>query len=93
MIHSAKIGVTNSTARPRIVWVEPWAEDYTLMPGEELVITAQDNADQPWFHVVEWPESTQIYIEAGGAFEVLQGGRRLECGHNRQAARAASLKL
>jgi hypothetical protein len=24
---------------------------------------------------------------------VLQGGRRLECGHNREAARAAGLKL
>jgi hypothetical protein len=75
------------------VWVEPWGEDYTPLPGEGLQITSQDNAEQPWFQVVEWPESTQICIEAGGAFEVLQDGRRLECGHNRQAAQAAGLWL
>jgi hypothetical protein len=89
--YAAKLAMSNSTNRPRIVWVEPWGEDYTLMPGEELLITAEDTAEQPWFHVVELADSSQVYIEAGGAFQVLQGSRRLECGHNRHAAQEAGL--
>jgi hypothetical protein len=91
---SARLRVQNSTERPRIVWVEPWAEDFTLLPGEELEIRARNDSGQPWFSAVEWPDSTQVYLEdVGSDFEVLQNGNRLECGHNRKAALDAGLKL
>jgi hypothetical protein len=90
---SACMRVQNSTERPRIVWVEPWAEDFTLLPGEELEIVARNNSEQPWFYVVEWPESTQVYLEAASSdFEVFQTGKRLELGHNRKAGVDAGLK-
>ena len=38
--YSSKLGVSNSRKTPQIVAVEPWANDYTLMPGEELQIMA-----------------------------------------------------
>ena len=90
---SARIQVQNSTEKPRIVWVEPWAEDFTLLAGEQLEIIARSTTEQPWFSVVEWPESTQIYLEGVSTFEVLQNGIHLECGHNRKAARDAGLEL
>ncbi len=38
----------------------------------------------PWFHIVEWDGTTQVYCEDTSDFKVLQGERELECGHNRQ---------
>ena len=91
---SARIRVQNSTEKPRIVWVEPWAEDFTLLAGEELEIVAHGTTEQPWFHIVEWPDSTQVYLEGVSEdYEVLQGRIHLECGHNRKAACDAGLKL
>jgi hypothetical protein len=105
----ARITVRNDADRPRVIWLEPWAEDFTLLPGEEFEIVAQDKAKQPWFALVEWPDATQVYVESlsgwdaqdgakayqqtVGCFEVLQDGNRLECGHNRKAALDAGLKL
>jgi hypothetical protein len=90
---TAKLGIWNSTKRLRIVWVEPWAEDFTLLPKERLEITVTDESVQPWFCVVERPDSSQAYIESGGSdYEITQEGKRLECGHNRQAGLAAGLK-
>jgi hypothetical protein len=33
--------------------VEPWANDYTLLPEEELEIVAFGDDAVPWFNVVE----------------------------------------
>jgi hypothetical protein len=33
---------------------------------------------------VEWDEITQVYCEDTVNFKVVQGGRTLECGHQRQ---------
>ena len=90
----AKIGVSNQNKRPHVVWVEPWAEDFTLLPGEELEIRASSTLSQPWFHVVESDGHTQVYIETIYAtYEVLQHGNPLQCGHNRQSAVDAGLSL
>jgi hypothetical protein len=82
--HSQKIGVRNSRANPHVIYVEPWAGDYTLLPGEEVVVLALSNTGIPWFNLVESEGATQIYCEETDDFKVLQGGRQLNCGHNRQ---------
>jgi hypothetical protein len=89
----AKLGVQNRTQKPRIIWVEPWGEDFTLLPGEELLVVGRHESEQPWYFVIEWDESSQVYLEAANDFEVVQNGIRLECGHKRQAALEAGLKL
>jgi len=66
------------------VAVEPWGEDFTLLPGEALEIVAVGEADTPWFHLVEWEGSSQVYCENAVDFKVLQRGIQLKCGHNRQ---------
>ena len=87
--HRSKIGVSNRRDAPQVVAVEPWADDFTLMPGEELEIVAYSDSAAPWFFVVEWKGTSQIYCNETDDFEVLQGGVRLECGHNRQPDPAA----
>lgn len=86
MSHSfrAKLGVWNSRKAPQIVAVEPWASDYTLLPDEKLEIMAFGEKAVPWFNVVEWDGTTQVYCEDTDDFKVMQGERQLECGHQRQ---------
>jgi hypothetical protein len=81
---SAKLGVWNSRSAPQLVAVEPWACDYTLMPNEKLEIMAYGKTAVPWFNVVEWDGTTQVYCEDTDGFKVLQGDRELESGHQRQ---------
>ena len=81
---TTKLGVANSRKGPQVVAIEPWANDYTLLPGEELVLVAFGDVAIPWFTVVERDGTTQVYCEETANFKVLQGDRELECGHNRQ---------
>ena len=85
----AKIAFDNSREdkRPSAVYVEPIGEDYTLLAGEEFEIIAYGNSEPPWFHVREFGDGCQVYLEGDGNgydFDVMQNGKRLECGHNRQ---------
>jgi hypothetical protein len=83
-LYRSKLGISNSRGSPQVVVVEPWAEDFTLMPGEGLEIVALGETEAPWFHVREWEGTSQVFCECTSDFEVLQKGVRLECGHERQ---------
>ena len=78
------LGVSNRRDAPQVVAVEPWADDFTIMPGEELEVIAYGHCSAPWFFVVEWEGTSQVYCNDTDDFEVLQDGIRLECGHGRQ---------
>jgi len=80
----AKLGVRNSRKQPQVVIVEPDANDYTLLPGQELQIIAFGDVAQPWFNIVEWDGTTQVYLEDAVDYKVMQGIQELLCGHNRQ---------
>jgi len=91
---SARIVIENDTERPRVVWVEPWGEDYTLLSHEKLEIIARNHVEQPWFQVVEFGHGCSVYLEGiTNDYNVLQDGREIQCGHQRQAARDAELYL
>ena len=85
----SKIGFSNERKSPQVIAVEPWANDYTLLPGEQLEIIAFGRTAIPWFNVVEWDGTSQVYCEETVDFRVLQKGIELECGHNRQPQCAA----
>jgi hypothetical protein len=88
---SASIELSNQRASPHVIAIEPWGEDFTLMPGEELEVVAFGGERIPWFHVVEWDGATQVYCEGAVDFRVLQAGVQLECGHNRQPESAGQV--
>ncbi len=82
---SSKLGVCNGRNAPQVVAVEPWGEDFTLMPDENLEIVAFGDVAVPWFNVVQWDGTSQVYCEDTIDFKVFQKGRELKCGHQRQA--------
>lgn len=88
--YSSKLGVLNARKSPQVVAVEPWANDYTLLHDEELEVIAFGDAAVPWFNVVEWDGTTQVYCEDTVDFKVVQGDRELACGHQRQAERGTT---
>lgn len=88
--HTSRIGISNSRPTWHEVHVEPWADDYTLFPGEELEIHAFGADAPPWFHVVEWDGVSQVYCNATVDALVLQNGVQLKCGHNRQPGSKAA---
>ena len=95
----AKIGISNDESQLRVIWVEPWPHDFTLLPGESLEIQVRSFVAQPWFNVVETDRNTQVYVELplsdlmDAKVEVYQGTTLLEPGHNRQAAIDAGIPM
>lgn len=83
--YSSSLEVRNARTLPHVIFVEPWGEDYTLLPGEEVEIVAFSDSTVAKFHLVEWDEMSQVYCNEASSFQVLQAGSQLECGHNRQA--------
>ena len=81
---TAKIEFWNSRKRPHVISVEPWGEDFTLLPEEKLEVVAWGNSENPHFTAVESEDGTQIYIDGAQEFAVNQDGKRIECGHKRQ---------
>ena len=93
-MNAARLEVHNATQQPRIVWVEPLGEDFTLLAAESLEIVAGSDSKQQWFGVVESEGGTQVYLQEPSFtdFQVIQKGARIECGHNREAGLKAGLK-
>jgi hypothetical protein len=93
MEQHASIGIRNNRSQPHIVWLEPWGRDYTLKPGQELVIAVPGTyaAGGRLFDFVELDGSTEVYLVGGGDPQVSVGGCPVECGYNRQAAIDAGL--
>lgn len=81
----SKLGIWNSRKAAQVVGIEPWANDYTLLPGEKLEVIAFGETRVPWFNIVEWDGTTQVYCEDTVDFKVVQGDRVLECGYQRQS--------
>jgi|GEM_PF-1129191 len=88
--YSSMLAVTNSRPTWHEVHVEPWANDYTLFPGETLEIHAYSHTHVPAFHLVEWGDVSQVFCESTEDFTVLQKGVELACGHQRQPGSRAS---
>src|SRR5688500_2888853 len=73
--------------------VEPWGADYTLHPGETVLIMVVD--DEPLAYPslgVEPGDSMSLFIEgltaldpSGASYQVMANGRVVSCGYQRPA--------
>jgi len=45
--YNSKLGVRNSRKAPQVVAVEPWGNDYTLLPDEKLEVIAFGDSAVP----------------------------------------------
>src|SRR5438445_5795193 len=66
----ARLRVANlpDAAASRTIYVEPWGDDYTLPPGEQLEIVAFGRKERPTFSIQEHDTSTSIWLE-GDAYD------------------------
>ena len=51
------------SSRSRVVYVEPGGTNCTLLPGQELEVTAASRGAMPAFRIVESDIATQIYVD------------------------------
>ncbi len=77
--------ITNRQRTPLTLLIEPWGEDYTLLPDETFDVVAEHFSEDFYFHWVTNDDFTQVYAEGDreATVGVYQGERLLECGHNR----------
>ena len=82
--YSTAIVFANDPVRisPSVIHVEPWGEEYTLLPGEECELVAYGNTELPSFYVVALDHGMQVYCNHTSDFEVLQAGQIIYHGHN-----------
>lgn len=84
MPFTSKVQIVNRRSAPQVIVVEPWAPDYTLLPGEKLQIVALSETTPQWFEIEVCEGTTRVSCEDSDDFKVLQSERELECGHQRQ---------
>ena len=76
-----------------MVWIEPWGGDYTILPGQQMMVTVLDphTKNDQWLTLVETEYNTQVFVEPGEYPEIQLDGCVVEEGHNRQAAISAGV--
>ncbi len=80
-----KLSFSNDLSSPVTLWLEPWGEDYVMLPAQTFEVVAQGTTEGFYFHVAYRAENIQIYAEGSSeSVLILQNGELLECGHNRQ---------
>lgn len=86
-IETPLLGVDNSSTQPQTIWVEPLAEDFTILPGEQLLLVGRgcDNGVRPSCNVVLWDrQQVQVYLESHGDFRVTVNGVTVHGGYQRE---------
>ncbi len=78
------LSIGNSRSHIMLVMLEPWGEDYWLLPGESFYIKVESTSGDFWYHTQIDKEYTSVCVD--GDYEsvcVMQNDEVLECGHNR----------
>jgi hypothetical protein len=80
-----KLKVTNDRASFITLWLEPWGEDYGMMPGDEFEVVAADAGEGFYFHLVNEEKDLKVFAEGDvRQISVYHEGAELSCGHNRR---------
>lgn len=78
-----KFQIENGNSEPIVIWIEPWAHDFTLFKGEEITIETKGE-DDPQFHLNVKELVYQLYINGEVLDWVAKSNNLpLECGHQR----------
>ena len=79
-----KVVVTNDSEEQKTLVLEPWGEDYGMMPHDTFEIIEHEAGEDFYFHI-DFGEYITVYAEGSGGIypRVYQNGEELECGHNR----------
>ena len=76
--------LTNDGGEPFVLWVEPWAHDFTLAAGQTFRLIASSSLDMPHFALSSGDDSRDVVGHLEGptdiSFVVLEGEHELSCG-------------
>jgi hypothetical protein len=80
-----RIKVANDQPLFATLWLEPWGEDYGMLPGDEFEVLASDADDEFYFHIAFDRKGVKVYAEGDAEdVSVYREGDTLFCGHNRR---------
>jgi hypothetical protein len=69
--------IANKGEKPLLVWIEPWAEQYSVPPGSELELAFAGPYDDPVFYTAAEEEGLVFTCGwAGSTFEATLDGHR-----------------
>ncbi len=77
-----KLSITNNGPDDLVVWVEPWANDFTLESGENILLLA--DSEEPFLDLTREKNTVQVYLNSSTSFIAEQGGVPIKCGHKRK---------
>lgn len=76
MSETLKLEILNDTKEPFVLLLEPWGEDYTILPGQQFELVATGTTEESRFHtehradcVATWVrgpvERVEVFAEGG----------------------------
>ncbi len=71
------------TTKATVLYLEPWGEDYWLLPGDEVSVETAEERKQDVFSVDMQDEGIQVWVQATQAVVVSASGVVLDSGHQR----------
>lgn len=69
--------IHNSSSESTKLWLEPWAAEFLLAPGDSLTIVGRSE-QAGRFEIVEYEDGTAAYGWAGACVRVLRGNDLLD---------------
>lgn len=80
-----KVVVSNDSDELKILYLEPWGEDYIMKPREEFEIIEEDTQDV-YFHVQINNDCINVFVEGSGNSypKIYSNGEWIQCGYNRK---------
>lgn len=78
-----KIVIENDSDKPKILYLEPWGEDYGMMPHDKFEII-EEKANEDFYLQVIFNKDILVWAEGqNDAYpRVYLHGKELVCGHN-----------
>lgn len=74
MVTQSKISVTNSTPKPLLLILEPWAEEFSIAPGTSVDVLGSGGSGGGFFEVEYIENGLIVYGWAGSIVSVMKNG-------------------
>ena len=77
MSSNQKISYTNKTHSTITVVLEPWAEEYSLCPGERVDIEVRNGSERGYLELEQTTDAMIIYSWEGTTVSIMRDGKEL----------------
>ncbi len=74
MVAKSKISVINSTMKPLLLILEPWAEEFCIAPGAAVDVLGSGGSEEGFFEVESIENGMIVYGWEGSIVSVMKNG-------------------